>query len=274
LRVKFKALRIASLLFAIVFCAGISHAQTALTQTTLTAAVGAGQTPFSGTTTAYTTTIPVASTTGLIASGVPLYIQSIIYIDQEAMAVISFNTTTLQAVVQRGYLSTTVQPHNSGTMVLIGPPGAFNSQDPMGSNGALPGACVAAATAFTPYINVTTGRQWLCSTITNTWVAGWNNDVSPPMATATVASAAGLITPSGPQFAVTGAAAITGFNIPVGFNATTSGGGCFVITSAAGSTWTWTAATNISIAGTGTALKAFSFCWDATSSKFIPSAVA
>jgi hypothetical protein len=265
--------RIAQLIFLLALCAGVSHAQTALTQTTLTAAVGAGPTPFSGTTTAYTTTIPLASTSGLIASGVPLYIQSVIYIDQEAMAVISFNSTTLQAVVQRGYLSTTVQPHVSGTMVLIGPPAAFNSQDPTvrSDAGTQNGACAASATAYTPYINVITGKQWLCSTVTGTWVPGWNNTQAPAGATAAVASAAGTITPSGPYFQVTGSAAITGFNIPVGFNATSAGGGCFTISSASGSTWTWTAAGNISLAGTGTALKQFTFCWDANTSKFIPS---
>jgi len=269
--------RIAQLLFLLALCAGVSHAQTALTQTTLTSDQGAGPTPFSGTTTAYTTTVNLTSTTGLIASGVPLYIQSVIYIDQEAEAVISFNATTLQAVVQRGYLSTTVQPHKSGTMVLIGPPAAFNSQDPTvrSDAGTQNGACVAAATAFTPYINVITGKQWLCSTVTNTWVPGWNNTQAPITATASVASAAGAITPSGPLFTVTGAAAVTGFNIPVGFNATAvGGGGCFVVRADPASTATWTNAGNISISGTFTANKIFTFCWDAVTSKFVPSAIA
>lgn len=258
-----------------IFDVAVCFAQSAVTQTTLTAAVGAGPTPFSGTTTAYTTTIGVASTTGLVNSGVPLYIQSVVYVDQEAMAVISFNATTLQVVVQRGYLSTTVQPHNSGTMVLIGPPNAFNSQDPTvrSDAGTQNGACVAAATFFTPYINVITGKQWLCSTVTNTWVPGWNNTQAPIATTASVAAAAGTITPSGPLFTITGAGAVTGFNIPVGFNATTSGGGCFVVRADTATTATWTAAGNISIAGTFTPNKAFTFCWDANTSKFVPNAV-
>ena len=267
--------RIAQLMFLLAICAGVSHAQTALTQTTLTAAVGAGPTPFSGTTTGYTTTVSLASTTGLINSGVPLYIQSIIYVDNEEMAVISFSSTTLTAVVQRGYGSTTVQPHVSGTMALIGPPGAFNMQDPTGqSTMTQPGACVAANTAFTPYVNALTGKQFLCSTVTNTWVPGWNNTSSPVGATASVASAASAITPSGPFFTVTGAAAVTGFNIPVGFNGTAFGGGCFVVRADPASTATWTAAGNISIAGTFTANKMFTFCWDAVTSKWVPSAVA
>jgi hypothetical protein len=258
-----------------VFDVAVCFAQSALTQTTITADVGAGPTPFSGTTTAYTTTVPVAATTGLINSGVPLYIQSVMYIDQEAMAVISFNATTLQVVVQRGYQSTTVQPHKSGTMVLIGPPGAFNSQDPTvrSDAGTQNGACVASATAFTPYVNVITGKQWLCSTVTNTWVPGWNNTQAPIAAQFSVAATAGAITPSGPLFTITGAGAVTGFNIPVGFNATTSGGGCFVVRADTATTATWTAAGNISIAGTFTPNKMFTFCWDAATSKFVPNAI-
>jgi hypothetical protein len=257
-----------------VFDVAVCFAQSALTQTTITADVGAGPTPFSGTTTAYTTTIPVAATTGLINSGVPLYIQSVMYIDQEAMAVISFNATTLQVVVQRGYQSTTVQPHKSGTMVLIGSPGAFNSQDPTvrSDAGTQNGACVASATAFTPYINVITGKQWLCSTITNTWVPGWNNTQAPYANTAAVASAAGTVTPSGPQFHITGALAITGFNIPVGFNGTAEGGGCFNVIPDA--VFTWTAAGNIALAGSAVVNKLLTFCWDATNSKWIPSYIA
>ncbi len=267
--------RIAQLLFLLAICAGVSNAQVALTQTTLTAAVGAGPTIASGTTTPFTATIGVASTTGLITSGVPLYIQSIVYVDQEAMAVISFNATTLQAVVQRGYLSTTVQPHNSGAMVLIGPPGAFFQTDPTGGvpvGSIQPGACIGPNTAFTPYLNAITGKQWLCSTVTNSWVPGWNNTQTPPANTAAVASAAGAVTPSGPQFHITGISAITGFNIPVGFNGTASGGGCFNVIPDA--VFTWTAAGNIALAGTAVVNKLLTFCWDATNSKWIPSYIA
>src|ERR1700688_608131 len=210
-----KLFRVIALCLGLLLCAGVSHAQTALTQTTLSQAVGAGPTPFSGTITAYTSNVTLASVTGVIASGVPLYIQSILYVDQEAMAVISVNTTTLVVVVQRGYMSTTVQPHLSGTMVLVGPPGAFNLQDPTvrSDAGTQNGACVAANTAFTPYINIVTGKQWLCSTITTSWVPGWNNTQAPAAVTAAVASAAGQVTPSGPLFHITGALAITGFLI-------------------------------------------------------------
>lgn len=246
-----------------------------LTQTTLAADQGAGPTPFAGTTTNFTSSVSLASTTGLIAAGVPQFIQSVIYIDNEAEAVISFNSATKVAVVQRGYEGTPVQPHVNGNMVLIGPPGAFNLQDPTNGEGtkSQPGACVAANTAFTPYINIVTGEQWLCSTVTKMWVPGWNNTTSPGAATTNVASAAGAITPSGPFFTITGAAAVTGFNIPVGFNATAFGGGCFQVRADPASTATWTAAGNISIAGTFTANKLFTFCWDAVTSKFVPSAV-
>lgn len=248
-----------------------AKAQTAPTQTTLSAAQGVGPTPFSGTVTAYQTFATVASTTGLIAQGVPLQVQSIMYIDQEAEAVVSFNSTTGQVQVTRGYLGTTAQPHVSGTMVLIGPPGAFNSGDPTvrSDAGTQNAGCVAANTAFTPYINVITGKQWLCSTITNTWVPGFNNTQAPPVVTAAVASAATIV-PTGPLFHITGTTSMVNVTTPVGCNATAVGGCQF--TAICDGVCAWTAAGNISAAsGTFVAATSVTFTWDATNSKWVPS---
>lgn len=271
--------RFAQILLILAFCASYARAQTALTQTTLSADAGVGPTIFSGTITGFTSTISVASTTGFIASGVPLYIQSVAYVDNEAMAVVAVNTTTKVITVQRGYLSTPAQPHLSGTPVLVGPPGAFQTSDPAPSavaSGAPsnPGACVAANTAFTPFVNVLTGRQWLCSTITKTWVPGFNNPAPAMTVTASVAAAAGAILPSGPFFTITGAGAVTGFTIPVGFNATATGGGCIVVRADTATTATWTNAGNIALGGTFTPNKIFTFCWDANTSKFVPNTIA
>ncbi|HEY1533771.1 MAG TPA: hypothetical protein VGF76_07120, partial [Polyangiaceae bacterium] len=96
------------------------------------------------------------------------------------------------------------------------------------------------------------------------WVPGWGNTDSPARVSAAVASAAGLITPSGPLFHITGTAAITGFNVPVGFQ---SGGFCAIPDGA----FTTTNATNIAIASTAVVNKLLCWTWDDTNSKFVPS---
>lgn len=274
----------AVLVLVIFALAGVpSFAQTALTQTTLSSAVN-GPSVYNGTSPSISGQIFLASVTGISAPVLPGTPVSVIYVGREAMGVLAVSTTTTSVTVMRGYLGTQAAPHPSGVTVLISnvystnsafganpvPSGFFSNDPPIG------GSCTAANTPTTPWVNVLTGAQWLCSSITSTWVPGWNNPLSAssPGATASVASAAGAILPSGPFFTVTGAAAITGFTIPIGFDATASGlGGCFDVRSANGSTWTWTAAGNIAVAGTGTANKVFTFCWDQNTSKFVPNAV-
>jgi hypothetical protein len=252
--------------FCLALVAPRADAQTALSQTTLTNAV-----------TASATSIVVGSVTGMLTRALPGSPTTIVYVGNEAMGVTSINTTTGQLGVIRGYLGTRTAAHPAADMVLYGNVTpqftAFYSQDPPFNGG-----CTASATLSTPWINVLTGAQWLCSTVTTTWVPGWNNPLAAasPHVTAAVASAAGLITPSGPMFHVTGTAAITGFNIPVGFNATAAGGGCFVVIP--DGVFTYTAANNIGLASTGlnagTAVvvvnQPITFCWDATNSKFLP----
>ena len=260
--------------------------QQAITQTTLASSVS-GPSLYSGTSPTISTTITLTACTGIIAPVLPGTPVSVIYIDREALGVFSVNSTTCVMTVNRGYLGTQASPHVTGQMVLIAPAyqaslqyggnpvpnGLFPQDAPMG------GGCTAANTTTSPWVNVLTGAQWLCSSLTGTWVAGWNNpfatDWTAP--TASVASAAGKITPSGPYFTITGSAAVTGFNVAtgamVGFNSTTVGGGCFNIVGGVGNTATWTAAGNISVIGTFTPGKLFTFCWNPTSAKFVPSAV-
>lgn len=257
----------------LLLCAITGHAQL-LTQTTLSGAVTGGG-PYSGQSQLLQTSITIASITGLQPALLGTQVQSIIYIDREAMGVITVPTAaTGQVQVIRGMLGTAAAPHVSGTMVLFGQvnlmgQNAFFQRDPDA------GAC---STTFpqTPWINVLTGAQWTCSAVTGTWAPSWNNPLSAPASwvqTATVASAAGAITPSGPYFNISGTAAITGFNIPVGFNGTAFGNGCFTANPTA--IWTWTAAGNIATAGTTTAANTpVTFCWNAVTSKWIPSRLA
>jgi len=279
---KNKMKSLVAVLALVLACALSASAQQSMIQTTLASAVS-GPSLYSGTPPNISQTVTLASCTGIAAPILPGTPSTIIYIDREAMGVFIINSTSCAATVNRGYLGTQASPHLSGAMVLVAPNyavtlaqggnpvpnGLFQQDPPMGST------CTASNTTTTPWVNILTGAQWLCSSVTGGWVAGWNNPYATEWSgqTATVAAAAGVLLPSGPTFVVSGSGAITGFTIPLGFNATSSGEGCFNIISATGSTWTWTAAGNIMTAGTGTAGKMFSFCWSASLSKFVPSAL-
>jgi hypothetical protein len=207
----------------------------------------------------------------------------VIYVGREAMGVFVVNTNLKSVGVIRGYLGTVAGPHPNGEMVLVSnvysttqqyganpvPSGFFQIDPPLGAS------CTAANTPTTPWVNVITGSQWLCSTITGSWVPGFQNPwiTDGAWQTATVPAAAGAILPSGPLFVISGAGAITGFTIPVGCDATAVGGCSFTVIAAAGSTWTWTAAGNIMTAGTGTAGHTFTFIWSASLQKFVPSSL-
>lgn len=268
--------RISSILVLLAGLAGAAFGQTALTQTTLASAVN-GPALYNGNSSNFDGTVTLASVTGISAPTLPGTPVSVIYVDREAMGVFTVNTSTKQVTVFRGYLGTQPSPHINGAMVLVAPAyntanggnpvasGLFSQDPPYG------GACTAANTPTTPWINVLTGSQWLCSAQTNTWAPGWSNPLASPatwIQTGTVASAAGAITPSGPFFDISGTSAITGFNIPVGFD--TAKGGCF--TAKPTGIWTWTAAGNIATAGTTTAATTpVTFCWDQAAQKWIPS---
>lgn len=273
--------KIVSLLVLLAGLTGACFAQTALTQTTLSAAQY-GPVYYSGTTNQTSQTVTLAACTGVIAPVLPGTPASVIYIDGEAEGVFTWNSSTCSGSVLRGYLGTQQSPHVSGTMVLIAPAyqttllqganptpsGLFNQDPPFN------GACTAAGTPTTPWVNVLTSAQWLCSTVTGTWVPGFNNPriAGSDVVTAAVASVAGSTLPSGPLFHVTGTNAITGWTTPVGCNATAVGGCQFTIIPDA--VCTWTSAGNISLAGTCAVGKAVTFIWDAKNSKWIPSIIA
>ena len=160
----------------------------------------------------------------------------------------------------------------SGSLVLIGSIDqtveSFISFDPVGAPGN-----GSALLAVTPVVNVENGNQWLQGTIAgptgsaNAWVPGWGNTMVPTGVTAAVASAAGQITPTGPLFHITGALAITGFLLPIGFNV-----GSFTVIP--DGTFTWTTANNIALAGTAVVSKALTFTYDPVTAKFYPSYIA
>jgi hypothetical protein len=222
----------------------LTYAQTPLTATTLSAGIDSSQRTFK-----------IASATGVTANATELFI------DNEALPVVAISGTTV-SVAPRGSAGTRAMGHISGAMVLAGPPQAFVGYDPSGS-------CTAGQGLFqyTPVVNINTGNQWLCGLLGKV-VPGWGNGTDLPQPTAAVASAAGLITPSGPLFHITGALAITGFNIPVGFDPKGGAQSVCVIPDGA---FTTTNANNIAIASTGVVSKTLCWTYDPNTSKFYPS---
>lgn len=239
-----------TLILAGLLLAASASSQVALTSTTTTAAVLVNQ-----------TVIPVTSATGITANP-----RSILYIIDKNQRVGELVTVTAVSgtnlTVERG-ASGTRFAHATGAYVIIGSAiseaQSFQRADPAGN-------CVAAQTLFTPWINVVNGRQWLCSTLTLTWVAGWNTPDVPAGITADVASAAGVVLPGGPLFTMTGTAAITGFTLPVGF---AGGSFCAMPTGA----FTWTTATNIGLAGTAVVGRVLCFTYNVVTAKWLPSYV-
>ncbi len=165
------------------------------------------------------------------------------------------NSLFRQAFISGAYVIIGQSPGNEA--IGLGP--SFFEYDPVG-------AVTAVNVPITPWINVTNGNQWLRS-VDGLWVPGFNNPASDKGITATVASFAGFILPSGPLFHVTGAEAVTGFTLPVGFT-----GGSFSIIP--DGTFTWTNANNIALGGTAVVNKTLTFTWSSQDGKFTPSYIA
>jgi hypothetical protein len=250
-----KTLKLSVLSIALLLIPMLASAQqNNLTQTTLSSAL-----------TSSGNTVVLASGTG-VTVGANSYTTAL-YIDREYL-VVTANPGGVSGTytVLRGQSGTGASAHASGTMVLLGRPSWFSASDPQGS-------CVLANVIATPIVNYKNGNQSLCSSVTLTFGPGFANSIpEAAIVTTAVASAAGAVTPSGPLFHVTGTAAITGFNIPVGCNGTAVGGCSFTIIP--DGVFTWTTAGNIALAGTAVVNKALVFVWDAKNSKWIPSYIA
>jgi hypothetical protein len=260
----------------------MAAAQTSLTQTTLSFAVPIGPSSLAGGAQgALSTQVGVASATGIQTAAFGTQPVTYLYVDQELMGVISLaqGQTTIFNVL-RALSGTKAAYHASGAMVLIGTQtpqfggtagsGGFQQTDPP-----LGGVCNLANTGLTPWVNIVTGYQWICSSVAGApgtngqWIPGWNNPlaaVSPGWGPVT-ASATALLPPA-PFFHLSGTTAATSFLIPVGFNATAVGYGrfCYVTDSTAGAT----AGNNIAATVTGVAATLQCWYWDPTNAKFYP----
>jgi hypothetical protein len=236
-------------IFSLFLLASLAFGQlNTFTSTTLASAVSAGA-----------TTIRVASATNIVAASIANQTNgSFLYVADpgtgqgELMKVTGVNGTIIS--VQRG-VSGIAGGHVSGAIVLVGRADWYSLYDPAG-------ACTVANTVVQPWINTANGRHWLCSSVTGSWVPGFTNGL-PPAPTATVASAAGLITPSGPLFTISGTAAITGFNKPTGF---VSGGFCAIPSG----TFTTTTANNIALGSTAVVNRQLCWVYNPATDKFVP----
>ncbi len=266
------------LLAALASFAVAQQGQLTLTSTTLAGAV-TGPALYSGTSPTIQSFICLASVTGISAPLLPGTPVSVIFVDREAMGVWSVNTTTACVTVSRGYLGTNASPHVTGQYVLVAAayqttlgtganpvPSGFYQSDP-----AQGGTCSSGAPTI-PWVNVLTGAQWLCSTITNTWVPGWNNPLSytSPGVTTAVASAT-TITPSGPFFHLTGTTPVTTITAPIGCNATAAGYCSFTVIVDSGTSSMFGTGGNLEIGAAITTLSGnqYTFLWDAKNSKWV-----
>lgn len=203
--------------------------------------------------------VVLTSTTGVNVQsantiGSMLYIVDIGQIKGDLEIVTAVNTTT--KVVNIRPNGGKKVAHASGAMVLVGQGNWFFQVDPQGS-------CVTASTLVAPYVNTDTGAQWLCSTISLTWVGGFQNPVAMQAPTVLVASASGATAINSPLQHINGTNAITIFTMGVGWN----GGGFCVIPDAA---FTTTATNNIAKASTAVANKTLCWTFDATNAVFTP----
>jgi hypothetical protein len=243
-----------SLFLALALAFGVTaEAQTALTNTTFAAAV-----------TASATQVRVASATGIVAGNL-LFIEDGTGAglgSSESMFVESVSGTVLTVV--RGYYGSIANPHILGALVITGTPSQFYAVDPSG-------ACTPTAQPVTPYINVKTGNQWLCSSITNSWVPGFFNTAAQTGLTAAVASATTMV-PSGPIFHVTGSTAITtiGSGVGMGGTATSVIGASFCIIPDNATAAGLTAGNNIALSTTFVVSKPVCLTFDQTNKKYVP----
>lgn len=117
-------------------------AQTAVNSTTLSAAIDAA-----------TTTVTVASASTMAAGDV-------LFVDREAMKIVSLSSTTLRVI--RAQQGTAGMAHASAALVYSGVPERFGTTRPSG-------ACTRTSERFLPRILPDLGEVWDCPTGTGTW---------------------------------------------------------------------------------------------------------
>lgn len=123
-------------------CVASVLAQTAVNATTLSAAITNTQT---------TVTVASAST---------MAVGDVVFVDREAMKIVSLSSTTLRVI--RAQQGTAGMAHASAALVYSGTPDRFGTTQPSG-------ACTRSAEQFLPRILPALGQVWDCPVGTGTW---------------------------------------------------------------------------------------------------------
>ncbi len=231
----------------------LAQGQTALSTTTLGAAVS--------TSTCSDATFTVASTSTMAGLGTLNQPNTVYYVDKEYGWVKSVTDSTHfvgqrckgvgAGAVPRTHLSGSIVyfANTSGTTyaATIG----FKNEQP---NAEVSGTCTATNIIGLPVIYLWSGDRFDC--LGGQWVQTDRPGV-PVLASATVTIPAGVLTPTGTVMITdTGTNAMTGITVPNGWGV----GNCLQIVP--GGAFTWTTATNIAASGTAVAAKVTFFCWD------------
>jgi hypothetical protein len=139
---------VAALVVAVLSFTVGAVAQTAPTQTTLSAAI----------TDSSSTSMIVASATGFTAQGNgSTFVEALI--DKELVGVRTVSGTVIG--ITRG-LHGVATPHASGAVVTVGNPAAFQADDRSSTGKPTAGSCTATNEVYLPVYNYTNGRRWNC----------------------------------------------------------------------------------------------------------------
>lgn len=247
----------AALIAAVLFTASPVFAQTALTTTTLGAAIDSVQ-----------QSLTVASATGITAQGTGATFQYFL-IDREILSVRGLPGASTTVTVTRGQNGTRATSHISGASVTVVP--AINN--PQFVNYVPSGQCTRSALTYVPLVvggSVVQGANGSTYDCLGTTTAGqWaqTNDNGTAVIGATMASTAGVLgLPTGTYVKISGTNAITGITLPAGAAVG------FVLSVEPTGIFTWTTATNIILAGTAVVGKILYFVWNGA--KWVPSYIA
>lgn len=246
-------IRSLALVAALVLSGSSAFAQTALTTTTLGAALDNSS-----------LTLSVASATGITAPGTGATFVYLL-VDRELLEVRAVNG--LQVTVGRGRSGTRSVSHVTASVVTIVQPNAIVNYQPTGQ-------CVRSTLPYVPLVAVGVavpaafnGNTYDCLGVTTAGQFVQTNDNGIQVVGSTMASVNGVLGAfTGTILTVSGANAITGFTNPAGLQPG------FVISLVPSGTFTWTAAGNIAIAGTAVVNKLLQFMWNG--SKWIPNYIA
>lgn len=197
-----KLAALGTLLLAALCWANLAQAQTALTYTTLSAAQTNGPAgAASGVTGAFQTTLSLSAATGITVAinGQPV---TFVYVDKELEGIMTLVTgqTTIYNVL-RAQGGTKAAPHASGAAAIVevvspqfsgfSGSGGLEITDPPAGN------CVAANTLATPWVNIITGRQWVCDTTTTDWLPMLSASFTGTATSAAIQTVAQTVTVNG-----------------------------------------------------------------------------